>query len=304
MKILSIGEILWDVFEDSERLGGAPFNFAAHAARLGHEVRFLSAVGSDERGRRALADVERHGVSVDLVARVSSRPTGVARVKLDAAGQPAFVIERPAAYDEAELTAAGAAALSAWKPDWIYFGTLHQLDPRGRTLAGRAIAAAPGARRFYDVNLRPNSYTPELVGELMRCADVIKLNADEVPVLAAIAGAPEQPAESFCRHCAREYHYAAVAVTLGERGAAVLAGGEYAEAPGYRVTVRDTVGAGDAFAAAFLDGLARGRRAAEAADFANRVGALVASRAGAIPDWTPAEARALTPADTAATPKR
>jgi fructokinase len=293
MKILSIGEILWDVFDDAEHLGGAPFNFAAHAARLGHDVRFLSAVGEDGRGRRALAAVERSGVRTDLVRRVACAPTGAVRVRVDRAGQPTFTIERPAAYDFAELNEADAAALAAWKPDWIYFGTLHQAAPQGRALTARAIAAAPGARRFYDVNLRQDSYTPELVAALMRQADLLKLNADEVRVLAAITGAPQQPLEDFCRFCARECGCGAVAVTLGACGSAVHVGGEYVEAPGYPVKVIDTVGSGDAFAAAFLHGLGSGWSAREAADFANRAGALVASHAGAIPEWTAADARAL-----------
>jgi fructokinase len=294
MKILSIGEILWDVFEDAERLGGAPFNFAAHAARLGHEVRFLSAVGDDDRGRRALAAVERSGVRSDLVRRVAGQPTGAVRVRVDAAGQPSFLIERPAAYDFAALSEEDTASLAAWKADWVYFGTLHQADSRGRAVTDRAIAASPGARRFYDVNLRHNSYTLDLVATRMRQADVLKLNTDEVRVLAPVAGAPREPLEAFCRACARECGCAAVAVTLGERGSAVRIGEEYAEAPGYRVQVQDTVGSGDAFAAAFLHGLGNGWSAAAIADFANRVGALVASRAGAIPEWTVAEARALT----------
>ncbi|HVX67231.1 MAG TPA: carbohydrate kinase [Bryobacteraceae bacterium] len=294
MKILSIGEILWDVFDDAERLGGAPFNFAAHAARLGHDVRFLSAVGDDDRGRRALAAVERSGVRSDLVRRIAGQPTGAVRVRVDAAGQPSFTIERPAAYDFAALNAEDTASLTAWKADWVYFGTLHQADARGRALTDCALAASPGARRFYDVNLRQNSYTLELVAARMRQADVLKLNADEVRVLAQVAGAPAEPLDAFCRACALECGCAAVAVTLGERGSAVRIGGDYVEEPGYRVQVKDTVGSGDAFAAAFLHGLGSGWSSADIADFANRAGALVASHAGAIPEWTIADARALT----------
>ncbi len=293
MKILSIGEILWDVFDDAERLGGAPFNFAAHAARLGHEVRFLSAVGTDDRGARALTAMKHHGVNAELVSQVAGAPTGAVRVTLDASGQPAFVIERPAAYDFAELSPAGAAMVSAWEPDWVYFGTLHQADPRGRAVTERVLAAAPGAGRFYDVNLRVDSYSRELVAGLMRRADVLKLNETEVHVLAELAGVPAAPLPEFCELCAREYGYSALAVTLGERGAAVRIGTDYAEAPGYRVAVKDTVGAGDAFAAAFLHGLGEGWSARAAADFANRAGAVVAAHSGAIPDWTLEQARNL-----------
>jgi fructokinase len=282
MKILSLGEILWDVFDDAERLGGAPFNFAVNAKRLGHDVQFVSAVGDDLRGQRALAAMEEHGLPRDFVRCVQGKPTGVVEVRLDSEGHPAFTIERPAAYDFATLSEADLEAISRWSPDWVYFGTLHQLSAGGRTVTARALEACAGARRFYDVNLRKDSYTPELVSELMREATVLKLNEEELPVLAEICGAPASPIEAFCRWTGHE----AVAVTLGARGCAALIGAEYVEAPGYRVKVKDTVGAGDAFAAAFLHGLGNAWPAAEVADFANRVGALVASRPGALPEWS------------------
>jgi len=256
-------------------------------------VLFLSAVGNDERGARALDAVSRTGVRAELIARTAAAPTGTVRVSVDDAGQPAFTIERPAAYDFAELTESGAALLAAWKPEWVYFGTLYQAQAGGTAVAGRVFATLPGVRRFFDVNLRRDSYTPELAAELMRRADVLKLNEDEVRVLAPVAGAPPQSVERFCEFCAREYGCEAVAVTLGERGCAVRSGREYTEAPGYRVRVKDTVGAGDAFAAAFLHGVANGWPAPEVADFSNRAGAVVASHAGAIPEWTIEDARRL-----------
>lgn len=270
VRILTIGEILWDVFPDGERLGGAPFNFSAHAARLGHEVRFLSAVGEDERGRRALARAAELGLSCEFIARTAERPTGVATVELDAAGQPKFTIHRPAAYD---CVKTDLAALAAFDPEWIAFGTLHQAEPEPRAATARLMAAFPAARRFYDVNLRPGCYTPELVAELMAAAHVVKMNDAEAAELDA-AG------------CAERFGWDAMAVTRGAEGCALLAGGERVEARGCKVEVADTVGSGDAFAAAFLHGLDRKWRAAEIADFANRLGALVASEAGATPAWS------------------
>lgn len=285
MRIIGIGEILWDVIGEAEHLGGAPFNFAAHARRLGHEVLFVSAVGDDERGGRALARAAELGLSTEFVRRVAGQPTGFVTVRVDAAGQPDFTIHRPAAYDCVELGERELRQLAEFRPDWIYYGTLHQMDPRARA-ATRKIA---GARRFYDINLRKGSYTPELVGELMGEATVVKLNDAEV----ASVGSGYATLEGFCRGAAAQFGWEAVCVTRGERGCAALIGGAYVEAPGYRVQVADTVGAGDAFAAAFLHGLGEGWPAAEIADFANRLGALVASRPGAIPDWTLEECRRL-----------
>jgi len=103
MKIVSIGEILWDVFPNAEHLGGAAFNFAAHARRLGHEVEFVSGVGDDERGRRALARAEELGMSTRFIRVIPGVPTGIVSVEIDPGGQPAFTIHRPAAYDYADF---------------------------------------------------------------------------------------------------------------------------------------------------------------------------------------------------------
>ncbi len=286
MRIASAGEILWDVFENGEHLGGAPFNFAAQAARLGHTVDFISAGGEDERGRRALEQAARLGLSTRHIRRVPEQATGVVTVAVDAAGQPTFTIHRPAAYDFPELSGEELEQLSAPSPAWIYFGTLAQMSPQTRELTFRLIERNPGARRLYDVNLRPASYTPELVVELMRRASLVKLNEEEVRKLEEMFGQTRASLEGFCRGHLERFGWEGVCVTRGAQGCVALLGGEYVEAPGYPVQVADTVGAGDAFAAAFVDGLSRGWPAGDVADFANRVGALVASRPGAIPPWT------------------
>jgi fructokinase len=177
--------------------------------------------------------------------------------------------------------------------DWIYFGTLHQVYPQARQLTEDLLGRAAAARRFYDVNLRSDGYTPELIQLLMSRATIVKLNHEEVEAIAQMFGTRHGSLEEFCRNYANSYKWAGVCVTRGSLGCTVLMGGQYIEAPGYPVQVVDTVGAGDAFAAAFLHGLGSGWPTPRVADFANRVGALVASRRGAIPDWTISEANAL-----------
>jgi fructokinase len=271
MTILSIGEILWDVFPDTARLGGAPFNFAVHAHRLGHRVIFLSAVADDERGRAALGRVAELGLTTEFIQVAAGRPTGSVSVRLDAEGHPDFTIHRPAAYDCLTLDKRQLARLAELRPDWVYFGTLYPMEYHAREVLRSVMDAVPGARRFYDVNLRRGCYTPELVRELLALAAAVKLNDDEAELFPDLGAAPS------------------VAITRGEKGCLVRIGNDRAECPGYPVKVADTVGAGDAFAAAFLHGLAAGWSAARTGDFANRLGALVASRAGALPAWSPAE---------------
>jgi fructokinase len=157
----------------------------------------------------------------------------------------------------------------------------------------KLIAAAPAAKHFYDINLRVDSFTPELVRMLARHAHVLKLNEQEIPVLREISGLQGDSVEQFCRSCLRIFQLDAVCITLGPKGCALLLGNEYLEAPAFPVKVADTIGAGDAFSAALLHGINAGWPTAQIADFANRIGAFVASRPGGTPKWTIAEAMAL-----------
>jgi fructokinase len=260
---------------------------------LGHAVSFISAVGADELGQKVIDNMSRLGLTTDYLGIDKDHPTGTASVALASDGQPKFVLQRPAAYDFPQLTTSQYGRLFSRPVDWIYFGTLHQIYPQTRQLTKDLLERGSGTRRFYDVNLRSDGYTPALIQQLMSQATIVKLNHEEVEAIAVMLGSRHGSIEEFCRNYANLYKWAGVCVTRGSLGCTVLMDGQYIEAPGYPVQVVDTVGAGDAFAAAFLHGLGNGWPTPKIADFANRVGALIASRRGAIPDWTVVEANAL-----------
>lgn len=292
MRILSIGEILWDVFDQYEHLGGAPLNFAAHAQKLGHEVFPLSAVGDDERGRRTLEILHSRAMSTEFVATLPGVATGTAEVELDMEGKPSFRIVRPAAYDYLDLSPTRLKAISDLKPDWVYFGSLYHTTGEALASTRRVLKAAPAARRFYDVNLREGNWNLHALEELSSLATVVKLSDNEAEALDANVDASQANGsiESFCRRWQDRFQCQTMCVTYGERGCAILRNDTFTQVPGFRVEVADTVGAGDAFSAAFVHGLDQGWTSEQIGRFANAVGATVASRAGAIPDWTADEA--------------
>jgi fructokinase len=293
VQAISLGEVLWDVIGDAEHLGGAPFNFALNLRNLGHSVHFVSAVGSDERGHKVLSRMQEMGLPTSHLHQLQDYPTGTASVLLDRTGQPRFVINHPAAYDFPLLSDSEAEQLCSRTPDLIYFGTLFQMSPPAREVTFRLLNRCPGAQRFYDVNLRVNSYEPDLVRELMSRATVVKVNDDEVTAITAMFSDRIESLEQFCRAYASKFGWQAVCVTRGEKGCVLLLDDSFVTSPGYQVPVIDTIGAGDAFAAAFAHGFVGRWPPDKIADFANRVGALVASRAGATPRWTIEEAAAL-----------
>lgn len=296
MRIVCVGEILFDVIGENEYLGGAPLNFGAHAQKLGHEVFLLSGVGNDDRGRRALTQLKDRGISTEFVQVMSEQNTGTAEVELDMEGKPAFRIVRPAAYDFVDLPPAQLHRLGSLKPDWIYFGTLYHMSTQAMDSTERLLRTTSATKRFYDVNLREGNWHLSTIEQLSTNATVVKFSDCEAETLDASLNTetPDSSLENFCRRWRTRFQCGTICVTCGERGCAILKNGEFVQVPGYSVQVADTVGAGDSFAAAFLHGLNQGWDASRIGHFANGVGALVASRTGAIPDWRIDEVYKLT----------
>jgi fructokinase len=283
--VVGVGEILWDLLPDGPRLGGAPFNAIAHLGRFGCRTAFVSAVGRDELGQRAMAEATRLGVSTALI-EVNELPTGVVRVDLDQEGVPTYQIVSPAAY-EARAPLPPDLAVEGGV-DLVVFGTLAQRFEGVRAATEQIVHASPGAARLYDVNLRPGCWDPPLLERLLGLATVVKLNEDEQATLAVTLGLPTSSIERFARAACGRFELRGVCVTRGAAGAALLLDDGYRDAPAPQVDVVDTVGAGDAFAAALGYGLIRSWTASEILSVATRLGAFVAARPGALPDWEPA----------------
>jgi fructokinase len=280
--IVALGEILWDLFADGRRLGGAPLNFSAHARQLGHPVSLISALGDDAFGNEAAERIRALGLDCRFVQTGKRFPTGTAGVRLGPDGSPQFEILRPAAYDALEVTADLIVEIERSETAWFYFGSLFAATPEGRATLEQLLSALNPATKFLDLNLRPGGDAPELVMKLLGLADVVKLNAEELELVQTLTGLPRS-LDAFCHAAVQRFGWQALAVTRGDRGCAIWADGSYAEAPGLPVNVIDTVGAGDAFAAAFVHGLSELWPAARIASFANRLAADVAGRAGALP---------------------
>jgi fructokinase len=280
--------LLWDLFPDGPRLGGAPFNVIANVRRLGHPAAFLTAVGDDELGREAMAAADALEVDTTFISVSHDLPTGTVEVIPDPVEGHRFKIGSPAAYESIGDPDAVVDRMAAWRPGAVVFGTLAQRSAAvHRVTRQTCLGIAPG-HRFYDMNLRDGTWSPELVLDLLGLATVVKGNVDEARVLGALLRC-EPDAGTLGPRLAQTYGVVAVCVTRGGDGAALWADGALVEADGLRVDVVDTVGAGDAFAAGLLHAMLVGRPPKAAIAFANRLGALVASRPGALPKWRPGE---------------
>ena len=297
MKVLGIGEILWDVFPDQELLGGAALNFCANLRRLGDLPTLLSGIGQDPRGSLACTAMKQLGLAIDFVQTINRLPTGVATVKMNSDGEPHFVIQRPLAFDGITLSTKLLETLAPFEFDWLYFGTLMQTDPEVERATHELASHLPGVRCFYDMNLRAGHWNFELVKRLCGLASILKLNESEAEIMAELSGTirAEFSLETVCREWAARFEIDVICVTLGPRGCLIYQDGSALRVPGVSNTVRDTVGSGDAFAAAFLHGHHRGWPMSQRARFAIALGALVASLPGATSDWLSRQQRSLPP---------
>jgi fructokinase len=280
--IVGIGEVLWDVFPDGEHFGGAPANVAIHAAALGAESYMISAVGPDARGDAALARLDSAGVNRIAVAQLLGRPTGVVDVSVDARGQPSFDIAPDVAWDYVPWSRAVEEVVE--RADAICFGTLAQRTSVSRTTIKRAVRATHRRTwRLFDVNLRQNYYDASVVLSSLELANAIKLNDEELPVVARLCKIPPIGILGQLRMLCDRFELRLAALTRGPRGSVLVTPTEFYESAAPATVVRDTVGAGDAFTAALLVGLLERRSLAEISERANAVAAYVCSQPGATP---------------------
>jgi fructokinase len=212
-------------------------------------------VGRDERGSRALEQASELGIDTRFITTTERAPTGISRVVLDEDGKATHNLLRPAAYDFVALDLEQRRLVSQEEPNWICYGTLAQMEVGPRSLTRHLFLDNAGAKRFYDVNLRPRCWTPELVEDLLHQASAVKLNDEEANVIAGLFDWPSESVEEFSDLVARRFDLELLCVTRGAHGCSLWREGEYVESHGFHVEVADTIGAGDAFSAALLHGL-------------------------------------------------
>lgn len=276
-----IGEVLFDVLPGGERLGGAPINFAYHVNALGGKGIAVSTVGGDPRGRQAVTELQAHGVDTAAISVDPEYLTGYVDVRVDGAGEPVYFFPDDVAWDHLTLT--HEARRIAPGINCVCFGTLAQRSPMTRAAILEFIRMVPsGALKICDLNLRQHFYSAELIEACLSLADILKLNNEELRILADLldlAGDDEQMLAALGDRFSLEL----AILTRGAEGALLLDKEHRIEQAGHPAIVRDTIGAGDAFTAAVALGWLMGHRLSDIAEHASRLSAYVCSRQGAMP---------------------
>lgn len=281
--IAGVGEILFDIVGDSEELGGAPINFAYHATMLGAEGYAVSTIGDDERGRRALAELGRRNLATSCITTIEGYATGYVLARVDEAGVASYEFPDDIAWDH--LAVNDAAETLASRLDAVCFGSLVQRGHHSRRELRRYLQLLPAnTLKVFDINLRQDFYSKEVLLDSLQRADIIKLNDDELPVLAEMAAISGSEKELLDLLVA-QYGLTLAVLTRGERGSLLVRSGEVSDHPGIRTeSIGDTIGAGDAFTAATVISLLNNYTLEDINEKANRVAAWVCSQKGAMPE--------------------
>lgn len=279
--IAGIGELLWDVLKDSEELGGAPINFSYHASAMGAHCYAISTIGDDLRGKIALDELRQRRVSCDHITVLKDGITGYVLAKVDDAGIATYTFPDNVAWDSIylkESTLSLAANLDA-----VCFGSLAQRSPASRKVILNFLQiTGKQTLKVFDLNIRQNFYTPEIITTSLKIADVLKLNDDELQLIARIENLNGPPL-AMMQTLVESYGLRLAVLTRGEKGSLLVSPSQFSDYEGLSTTVVDTIGAGDSFTAATVLGLLSGLSLDAINERANRVAAFVCSQRGAMP---------------------
>lgn len=282
--ILSIGEILFDIFPEYKRIGGAPFNFAFHLKKLGIPVRFISRIGNDPEGEEIVSKIKECGFSADDLQVDETHETGKVIVKLDKTGSPEFSIQRDAAYDFIKADHSMLSTLDS-SVDLIYFGSLIQRSTCGfETIQSVLSKKNSKTKSMYDINLRPNSYDKDKIMWSLGQTDLLKINSEELETIIQMFGYKKE-INRYIEYVLENFSLDMIAVTSGSQGSELFSNGQRFFHHSQKIDdVIDTVGAGDGFAAILAIGFLQKWNPEKILSVASEFAGQICRIEGAIPD--------------------
>ena len=277
--IVCFGEVLWDVFPNHKKIGGAPLNVALRLQSLENNVAIITRIGDDTEGQEINDFIKDRGVETENIQVDAVLKTGEVAVVLDAKGSASYTINSPRAWDNLQFTESAKEITK--KSDAFIFGSLAARNEISRDTLYQLLKYSK--YKIFDINLRAPHYTIAVLKTLMKEADFIKFNDDEIFEIAKKLNSKTDSLEETIRFIAKETNTKSICVTKGGDGAILYYNDVFYDNSGYKIDIVDTVGAGDSFLASLTDKLLKGISPQKAINFACAMGAIVASKAGANP---------------------
>ena len=282
--VVGLGEVLWDVLPEGKKLGGAPANFAYHAGQfLGMDNTIaISALGEDKLGDETIEALKEHGLNY-LLPRVPY-PTGTVQVQLDEQGIPTYDIKENVAWDNIRFD--DDIAEIARNCRAVCFGSLAQRNVVSRETIQKFLDATPAdCLKIFDINLRQQFYTQEILRESFQRCNILKINDEELVLIGRMFGYPGLDIENKCWLILGKYNLDMLVLTCGTNGSYVFTPGHVSFQETPKVKVADTVGAGDSFTGSFVGSIFNGKSVPEAHRTAVQVSAYVCTQNGAMPTY-------------------
>ncbi len=278
--IVGLGEALWDCLPEGSKLGGAPANFAYHVSQFGHEAVAISALGKDVLGDQTIKEFDEKGLK--YIMPLVDFPTGTVQVELDDEGVPTYDIKTNVAWDNIPFTPEVEEAAKNCRA--VCFGSLAQRSLVSRNTIQQFLSATPeDCLKIFDINLRQNFYTKEIIEENLQKANILKINDEELVTIGRLFDYPGLNMEDKCWLILGKYNLDMLVLTCGTQGSYVFAPGVSSYQPTPKVEVADTVGAGDSFTGSFCAAILADKTIEEAHELAVQVSAYVCTQKGAMP---------------------
>ncbi len=279
--VVGLGEVLWDMLPEGRKIGGAPVNFAYHAGQFGIDTMAVSAIGNDKLGEDTIAEM--NGKHLNHIFPSVPYPTGSVQVSLDEKGVPAYDIKENVAWDNIPFTNEIESVARSCRA--VCFGSLAQRNAVSRSTIRKFIESTPsGCIRIFDINLRQNFYTSNVIRDSLEHCNILKINDEEIMLVSRMFNYDSSNIENVCRTIMEDFSLEMVILTCGTKGSYIFTKGGVSFMPTPKVNVADTVGAGDSFTGSFCAAILRGLPVAEAHKKAVEVSAYVCTQNGAMPE--------------------
>lgn len=282
MKVIGMGEALWDVLPEGKKIGGAPANFAYHVKQFGLDSCAVSAIGEDHLGTELVERFDEKNLKYHL--DIVPYPTGTVQVTLDTEGVPQYEIKENVAWDNIPYT--DDLKTLAKETKAFCFGSLAQRNVVSRDTINSFLEDIPAENDpliVFDINLRQDFYSKEVIKDSIKKCNILKINDEELVIVSRLFGYPGIDLENKCWLLLGKYNLKMLILTCGINGSYVFTPGDVSFLPTPKVEVADTVGAGDSFTAAFIANILKGKDVKEAHKIAVETSAYVCTQNGAMP---------------------
>ncbi|MCD0478690.1 carbohydrate kinase [Chryseobacterium sp. LC2016-29] len=287
--IVCFGEILWDVFPNGFRAGGAPFNVAYNLDKMGVEVQMISKIGNDELGKNLLTQIKNWGVSTDYIQVDDEKATGTVMATFDNHGEAHYDILNNVAWDYISTIPQHRDLIQ--NSEALVFGSLIGRNEESRKTLLDLVELSKF--RVFDVNFRPPFIDFDFIKILLHKAHLVKMNKAELRTIIQYLDEEYLDEETSIRFIQKYFDLNEIVLTKGSKGARYFVGKDSFTFPAVSIDVNDTVGSGDSFLAGFLSKRIQAKPPKEIMKQAVSLGAFITSKSGACPDYTYEEFRSF-----------